>query len=141
MYARKATSIKLAWQLVTWSVHYVQAQRPDHLATKEKPSSMHKTLTMYPAWDNWIMPRCEPIDEVYYEQPDKWSMTECDDIRGSVGGVPPLGFVQWEHQLLDRLSFKLNKGNLFRLWCESLSEKERAFWHGLFGKGISENRI
>ena len=82
---------------------------------------------MYPAWNKGIMPRCEPVDEVYYEQPGKWSMIE-------------YGYGQWEYQLLDRLSFE--KASLFRLWYESLLEREQAFILACFyAKSISQDRI
>ena len=94
-------------------------------AVKDKPPSMYKALGMYPIWDKWIMPRCEPIAERYYGDPKKWSLQSYDD-DDSFGDTPPLGYVRFEYQILEKLNFE--DGNLFRLWFEWLGPVERIFW-------------
>ena len=60
----------------------------DHLLdpaeTEDKRGSMCKALSMYPAWNKWIVPRCEPVDEVYYGVKGKWSITNYDYAIGHV---------------------------------------------------------
>ena len=74
--------------------------------------SMFKALTMYPVWDKWLMPRCDVIPPPFYEDPEKWSLSNIDDIRGPRAS-PPIGPVRCEYILLDRLSHE--QGNLFRI--------------------------
>ena len=92
--------------------------------TANKPTSMYKALSMYPVWDKWLMPRCEPIAERFYASPKKWSMSEYDD-EDSFGDLPPLGYVRFEYQIVEELKF--SEGNLFRLWYELLGRKTRCF--------------
>ena len=107
----------------------------DHLVPKSetanKPTSMYKALSMYPVWDKWLMPRCEPIAERFYGNPKKWSLSEYDDDN-SFGEVPPLGYVRFEYQIVEKLKF--NEGNLFRLWYELLRSNEKVFWHTFMTK-------
>ena len=102
----------------------------DHLVPKSetvnKPTSMYKALSMYPVWDKWLMPRCEPIAERFYANPKKWSMSEYDD-EDSFGDLPPLGYVRFEYQIVEKLKFQ--EGNLFRLWYELLGPQDKVFWH------------
>ena len=43
---------------------------------------MFKALTMYPVWDKWIMPRCDVIPSEYYDDPEKWALSNIDAIKG-----------------------------------------------------------
>ena len=105
-------------------------RKGDHVVTQEsqgdKPSSMFKAMTMYPAWDKWIMPRCDAIPQRYIDDPERWNLSDIDDVRAPQE-IPPLGRVRWEHLLLDQLSHE--QGNLFRLWYEDSEPYERSFWH------------
>ena len=105
-------------------------RKGDHMVpqpmVKDKPPSMYKALNLYPICDKWIMPRCEPIAERYYGAPKKWSLLAYDD-DDSFGETPPIGYVQFEYLMLDKLSFK--EGNLFKLWYGLLRPTERTFWH------------
>ena len=82
-------------------------RKGDHVVTQEsqedKPTSMFKALTMYPVWDKWIMPRCEAIPQPYLDDPERWTLSEIDDVRAPQQ-IPLLGRVRWEHLLLDQLS-------------------------------------
>ena len=74
---------------------------------------MYKALGMYPIWDKWIMPRCEPIAARYYGNDfSKWSLQAYDDDM-AFEETPPLGYVRYEYQMLDQLDH--DEGNLFRL--------------------------
>ena len=110
-------------------------RKGDHVVTQEsqedKPSSMFKALTMYPVWDKWIMPRCDAIPQRYLDDPERWALSNIDDVRAPEE-IPPLGRVRWEHLLLHQLSHE--KGNLFRLWYEDLHDYERSFWHAFMQK-------
>ena len=100
----------------------------DHVVTQEsqedKPSSMFKALTMYFVWDKWIMPRCDAIPQRHFDDPERWALSNIDDVRAAEE-IPPLGQVRWECLLLDQLSHE--KCNLFRLWYEDLQDYERSF--------------
>ena len=110
-------------------------RKGDHVVTQEsqgdKPSSMFKAMTMYPVWDKWIMPRCDAIPQRYIEDPERWNLSDIDDVRAPQE-IPPLGRVRWEYLLLDQLSHE--QGNLFRLWYEDLEQYERSFWHAFMHK-------
>ena len=98
--------------------------------TTNKPTSMYKALSMYPVWDKWLMPRCEPIAERYYNNPKKWSLSSYDDddcFGGDAGELPPMGYVRFEYKIAEMLNY--NEGNLFRLWYEMLRPDEKTFWH------------
>ena len=94
--------------------------------TTNKPTSMYKALSMYPVWDKWLMPRCEPIAERFYNDPMKWSLSAYDD-EDSFGELPPLGYARFEYRIAEELDF--NEGNLFRIWYNLLRPDERTFWH------------
>ena len=100
-------------------------RKGDHVVTQEsqgdKPSSMFKAMTMYPVWDKWIMPRCDAIPQRYIEDPERWNLSDIDDVRAPQE-IPPLGRLRWEYLLLDQLSHE--QGNLFRLWYEDLEPFE-----------------
>ena len=68
-------------------------RKGDHVVTQEshgdKPSSMFKALTMYPVWEKCIMPRCDVVPSEYQEDPEMWSMSSVDDIRGP-RATPPI---------------------------------------------------
>ena len=98
--------------------------------TTNKPSSMYKALNMYPVWDKWLMPRCEPIAERFYNDPNKWSLALYDDedcFGGDTNDLPPLGYVQFEYKLAEALDHRV--GNLFSMWYLMLRKDEKAFWH------------
>ena len=98
--------------------------------TANKPSSMYKALNMYPVWDKWLMPRCEPIAERFYNDPNKWSLSRYDDedcFGGDINDLPIMGYVQYEYKIVESLDYR--KGNLFKLWYEALRPDERIFWH------------
>ena len=59
--------------------------------TANKPTSMYKALSMYPVWDKWLMPRCEPIAERFYNNPKKWSISSYDDDDAFGGDVGAFG--------------------------------------------------
>ena len=101
-------------------------QVPQALVTDKPPS-----VGMYPIWDKWIMPRCEPIAERYYGDPSKWSLQAYDDDN-SFGETPPIGYVRYEYQILEELNYE--KGNLFRLWYGLLRPLERTLWHTFMKK-------
>ena len=109
-------------------------RKGDHQVPKaenaNKPSSMYKALNMYPVWDKWLMPRCEPIAERFYNDPNKWSLSRYDDddcFGGDINDLPILGYVQYEYKILESLDYR--KGNLFKLWYEALRPDERIYWH------------
>ena len=105
----------------------------DHLVPKSdttsKPTSMYKALNMYPVWDKWLMPRCEPIAERFYNNPKKWSISSYDDddcFGGDVTDLPPMGYIRFEYGITEKLNFK--EGNLFRLWYKMLRQDEKTYW-------------
>ena len=108
--------------------------------TTNKPSSMYKALNMYPVWDKWLMPRCEPIAERFYNDPKKWSLSSYDDddcFGGDINDLPPMGYIQFEYKIAECLDFRL--GNLFRLWYEMLRKDEKTYWH--LSRAKAEQRI
>ena len=50
------------------------------------------------------MPRCEPIAERYYGDPDKRSLKNYDD-DDSLGDTPPIGHVRYDYQILEQLDY------------------------------------
>ena len=108
--------------------------------TTNKPSSMYKALNMYPVWDKWLMPRCEPIAERFYNDPKKWSLSSYDDddcFGGDISDLPPMGYIQFEYRIAESLDFR--EGNLFRLWYEMLRKDEKTYWH--ISRSKAEQRI
>ena len=108
--------------------------------TTNKPSSMYKALNMYPVWDKWLMPRCEPIAGRFYNDPKKWSLSSYDDddcFGGDITDLPPMGYIQFEYRIAESLDFR--EGNLFRLWYEMLRKDEKIYWHVFRAK--AEQRI
>ena len=100
--------------------------------TTNKPSSMYKALNMYPVWDKWLMPRCEPVAERFYNDPKKWSLSSYDDddddcFGGDINDLPPIGYIQFEYKIAELLDYRL--GNLFKLWYDMLRKDETTFWH------------
>ena len=80
----------------------------------------------------------EVIPSEYYEDPEMWALSKIDDVRGP-RATPPLGRVRWEYLLLDQLRLLSHeKGNLFRIRYENLSELERAFWHAFMQKAAQK---
>ena len=103
--------------------------------TTNKPTSMYKALSMYPVWDKWLMPRCEPIAERFYNDPKKWSISAYDDddcFGGDATELPPLGYARFEYKISEELKFR--EGNLFKLWYELLRPDEKTFWHTFMKK-------
>ena len=98
--------------------------------TTNKPSSMYKALNMYPVWDKWLMPRCEPIAERFYNDPNKWSLSSYDDedcYGGDINDLPLMGYIQYEYRIAESLDYRL--GSLFKLWYDMLRKDEKTFWH------------
>ena len=94
--------------------------------TTNKPTSMYKALSMYPVWDKWLMPRCEPIAQRFYNDPMKWALSAYDE-EDSFGELPPLGFARFEYRIAEELDFE--RGTLFKIWYGLLRKDERTFWH------------
>ena len=108
--------------------------------TTNKPSSMYKALNMYPVWDKWLMPRCEPIAKRFYDDPKKWSLTSYHDedcFGGDVNDRPPMGYIRFEYQIAESLDYRL--GNLYQLWYGLLRPDERTYWH--ISRAKAEQRI
>ena len=108
--------------------------------TMNKPSSMYKGFNMYPVWDKWLMPRCEPIAERFYNDPKKWSLSSYDDndcFGGDINDLPPMGYIQFEYKIAESLDYRL--GNLFKLWYEMLRKDEKTYWH--LSRAKAEQRI
>ena len=108
--------------------------------TTNKPSSMYKALNMYPVWDKWLMPRCEPIAERFYNDPKKWSLSSYHDedcFGGDVNDLPPMGYIRFEYKIAESLDYR--EGNLFRLWYELLKKDEKTYWH--ISRAKAEQRI
>ena len=104
-----------------------QVPKPE---TTNKPSSMYKALNMYPVWDKWLMPRCEPIAERFYNDPKKWSLSSYDDedcFGGDINDLPLMGYIQYEYKIAESLDYRM--GNLFKLWYDMLRQDEKTFWH------------
>ena len=99
--------------------------------TADKPPSMYKALGMCPVWDKWLMPRCEPIAERFYNDPKRWSLSEYDD-DDPFGDTPLLGYVGFGYQILEKLKFE--EGSLFQLWYGLLRPNEKVFWHTFMRK-------
>ena len=38
------------------------------------------------------MPRCEPVAEAFYNEPETWSLEHYDNVKDLVGVVPPTWF-------------------------------------------------
>ena len=98
--------------------------------TTNKPSSMYKALNMYPVWDKWLMPRCEPIAERFCNDPNKRSLSLYDDedcFGGDKQDLPPQGYTRFEYKIAESLDYRL--GNLFKLWYDMLRKDEKTFWH------------
>ena len=108
--------------------------------TTNKPSSMYKALNMYPVWDKWLMPRCEPIAERFYNDPKKWSLSSYDDddcFGGDINELPPMGYIRFEYKIAESLDYRF--GNLFRLWYEMLRKDEKTYWQ--ISRSKAEQRI
>ena len=95
---------------------------------------------MYPVWDKWLMPRCEPIAERFYNDPKKWTLSSYDDddcFGGDINELPPMGYIRFEYKIAESLDYRL--GNLFQLWYEMLRKDEKAYWH--ISRAKAEQRI
>ena len=87
--------------------------------TTNKPSSMYKALNMYPVWDKWLMPRCEPIAERFYNDPKKWSLTSYHDedcFGGDVNDRPPMGYIRFEYQIAESLDYTVWQSVSIVVW-------------------------
>ena len=138
--------IEAFWYKHAWRGAGLYYRKGDHQVPKSettnKPSSMYKALNMYPVWDKWLMPRCEPIAERFYNDPKKWSLSSYDDddddcFGGDINDLPPMGYIQFEYKIAESLDFR--KGDLFRLWYEMLRKDEKTYWH--ISRAKAEQRI